>query len=97
VKVQSESDFMPARAPYNFSISPTCGFTFIDAGTCFHVEYTLLPALRGLTNTTLLHSVRCHWYFETKFPDFWSKIYGIFPWFLLYFWGTRNEKNLTQI
>jgi len=38
---------MPARAspsglaaPYNFSISPTCGLSFGDGtGTCFHVEY----------------------------------------------------------
>jgi len=59
-KVQSESDFMPARAvpsgfaaPYHFLISPTCGFTFGDAGTCtgtcFHVEYIPHPVLKGLT------------------------------------------------
>jgi len=36
-EVQSERDFMPARAspfgfavPYSFSISPTCGFAFGD-------------------------------------------------------------------
>jgi len=48
-KVQSESDFQPARtspsgfaAPYNFSIS------LGDAGTCFHVECTPHQALKGL-------------------------------------------------
>jgi len=42
---------MPAHAspsgfatPYHFSISPTCGL----AGTCFYVEYTPHPALKGL-------------------------------------------------
>jgi len=34
-------------APYNFSISTTCGFAFGGAGTCFHVEYTPHPHLKG--------------------------------------------------
>jgi len=40
--------------PYNFSISPTCGFGFAfeDVGTCFHVEYTPHPA--GLKIETLI-------------------------------------------
>jgi len=50
---------MPARtspsgfaAPYNFSISPTCGFIFGDsAGTCFHIEYTPHPALKRLRSS----------------------------------------------
>jgi len=34
---------------YNFSILPTCGFSFGDAGTRFHVEYTPHPpTLKGL-------------------------------------------------
>jgi len=50
-KVQSESDFIPARtspsgfaAPYHFSISPTCDFAFGDG----YYKYTQHPALKRL-------------------------------------------------
>jgi len=50
-KVQSESDFMPARAspsgfavPYNFSIPLTCGFCFSDVHARRHL------ALKGLNH-----------------------------------------------
>jgi len=54
-----QSDFMPARdspsgfaAPYNFSISPPCGFAFRHiAGTCFHELISTHLALKGLENT----------------------------------------------
>jgi len=53
---------MPARgfaAPYHFSISPTCGSAFGDAGTCFmwnilHIElkvcYSIGSYIRTLCN-----------------------------------------------
>jgi len=50
VKSRVKVTLMPARSsPSHFSISPTCGWAFGDsAGTCYHVEYTQHPALKGL-------------------------------------------------